>query len=156
MCRLTFIMYCICGACWEVIVVDLMHTFTLHLYDMRSCEVWVDNELDEGFNEAPQPIVTIRLSYICSNDQHSSCCNVQWYDIDHTIKTAASPHSLPASRTHIDIYWYLYIYSTYIYTYSYVCIHNRSMYILYKYINIYTHIYVYICSRFYLREHWHP
>ena len=100
----------------------------------------MDNELDEGFNEAPQPIVTIRLSYICSNDQHSSCCNVQGYDIDHTIKTAASPHSLPASRTHIDIYLYLHISSIYIYTYSYVCIHNISMYILYRY--IYTHIYM--------------
>ena len=33
----------------------LMHVVTLHLHDNILCEVWVDNQLHEGSNEAPQP-----------------------------------------------------------------------------------------------------
>ena len=33
----------------------LMLIVTLHLHSKRLCEVWVDNQLDEGSNEVPQP-----------------------------------------------------------------------------------------------------
>ena len=130
-----------------------IHTRTLYLYDVRLCEVWMVNQLDEGLSEVHQS-TDYQTTAVVSCILLVAMCNTT-----HTIKTMSNSGdfhdihciiglSLRTICARVSLYAYLCIAMVWYVQQTYVHIGNIYIYMFFK---LYIDINIYICTHVVLR-----